>query len=359
MYDIFFIGKGTPEVDADYASLKKISPFAKQVTTFEEAQQRSFTTMFWAVFPGVVVDPSFEFNYAPPEYDQQYVHIWPSHHKHIPPSVILFPKNKSVSKRELGHRFFIGMIKMDVVATRPKAYDIVFISFYESYADQHFRKLKMHPSIFSNRVLRVEGVKGIHAAHIEAARIANTDMVWIVDADAEILPSFNFEFTLTPEELDIVHVWRSKNPINDLEYGYGGVKLLPRLLTLNMDTSKPDMTTSISSRFKVMDEVSNITAFNTDPLNTWRSAFRECAKLSSRIIPGQVNDETENRLQAWLTTGYNHLYGDYARAGASAGEWFGKTYRTDPAMLSKINDYDWLSLEFEQHSKLFPVETFR
>ena len=31
-------------------------------------------------------------------------------------------------------------------------------------------------------------------------------------------------------------------------------------------------------------QVSNITAFNTDPFNTWRSAFRECTKLASAII---------------------------------------------------------------------------
>ena len=31
------------------------------------------------------------------------------------------------------------------------------------------------------------------------------------------------------------HVWRSKNPVNELVYGYGGVKLLPTKLTLDMD----------------------------------------------------------------------------------------------------------------------------
>ena len=30
-------------------------------------------------------------------------------------------------------------------------------------------------------------------------------------------------------------VWRSKNPVNELVYGYGGVKLLPTKLTLDMD----------------------------------------------------------------------------------------------------------------------------
>ena len=47
------------------------------------------------------------------------------------------------------------------------------------------------------------------------------------------------------KDRDAVHVWRSRNPINDLEYGYGGVKLFPRIATINVDVNKSDMTTSI------------------------------------------------------------------------------------------------------------------
>jgi hypothetical protein len=66
-----------------------------------------------------------------------------------------------------------------------------------------------------------------------------------------------------------------------------------------MDTGNIDMTTSISTRFKAMEEVSNITVFNTDPLSTWRSSFRECAKLASKAIHGQIDGETQKRLDAW------------------------------------------------------------
>ena len=65
---------------------------------------------------------------------------------------------------------------------------------------------------------------------------------------------------------DTVYVWKSINPINNLVYGYGGLKLLPKKLVLDIDASKPDMTTSISKNFIPMDIISNITAFNTDPL---------------------------------------------------------------------------------------------
>jgi len=359
MYDIFFIGSTSQTNDIDFDRLKKAWPFAKRADSFEEAQKKTTTKMFWAVWPNVVIAPGFNFDYRPPEYEQEYVHIWPNNNDKNPPSVALFPKNKTFTKRELDYRFFIGMIKMNTIASYSKGYDVVFISFHEKYADQNYRELLGHANIFTNRILRINGIEGIHKAHIEAAKLSSTDMFWVVDADAKILPTFDFSLQLSEEETDIVHVWRSRNPINDLEYGYGGVKLLPTDLTINMDTSNPDMTTNISKRFKAMPEVSNITAFNSDPLSSWRSAFRECVKLSSRIIPGQNDVETEERLKIWVTKGHKHLHGDYARAGASAGTWFGSTYKDDPTMLAKINDYEWLTHEFDQHCKMFPIESFR
>lgn len=238
-------------------------------------------------------------------------------------------------------------------------YDIVFISFNEPTADRGYLDLLKNTVELENCVHRIHGVAGIHQAHIEAAKVAKTNMFWVVDADARILPNFKFNINLDASEEDIVHVWRSINPINDLEYGYGGVKLLPRELTLAMDISKPDMTTSISSRFKAMTTVSNVTAFNIDPLSTWRSAFRECAKLASRTITGQVDDETAHRLKVWMHIGGDRLYGEYAKGGASAGEWFGKTYKDDNSMLGKINDYAWLESEFNGHIKMFPPEIFK
>lgn len=238
-------------------------------------------------------------------------------------------------------------------------YDVVFISFNEPTADINYGILARSILKLNNFIHRVDGVKGIHLAHIAAAKFATTKMFWVVDADAEVLPTFKFKIKLDPSEEDIVHVWRSINPINGLEYGYGGVKLLPRNLTLNMDTTNPDMTTSISSRFKAIEEVSNITAFNTDPLSTWRSAFRECAKLASRTISGQLDNETAHRLKVWTHIGGDKPFGEYAKGGASAGEWFGKTYKDNKEMLAKINNYEWLASEFYGHIEMFPPETFK
>lgn len=223
-------------------------------------------------------------------------------------------------------------------------FDIVFISYNELNAEANLKLLRDRFPLAKH----VSGVKGIHQAHIEAAKRSFSPMFWVVDADAIILDTFNFDYSLTKEEHDIVHVWRSRNPVNGLEYGYGGVKLLPKKLTLNMDLTKPDMTTSISSKFKAIDEVSNITEFNTDPFSTWRSAFRECTKLSSKVIDGQVSVETISRLDTWCTHSTTAPFSEYAIAGATAGRKYGQENAGNIPALSLINDFDWLKSQFQQ-----------
>ena len=226
-------------------------------------------------------------------------------------------------------------------------YDIVFISYEEPNADANYAALKERfPT-----AKRVHGVKGIHQAHITAAKKCFTKMFWIVDGDAEVASDFNFDYEVPEWDLDAVHVWRSINPINDLVYGYGGIKLFPRRLTIKMDTSKPDMTTSITDKFKPIQDIANTTAFNTDPFNTWKSAFRECCKLSSKVIDRQKSDETDRRLYIWQTVGKDRPFGEYAIQGAVAGTKYGENFSDSPQDLRRINDFEFLREQFnEQYS---------
>jgi len=193
----------------------------------------------------------------------------------------------------------------------------------------------------------VHGVKGIHQAHIEAAKLCDTPMIWIVDGDATIADDFEFDYQVPAWQYSHVHVWRSKNPINGLVYGYGGVKLFPREATINMDISKPDMTTSISDKFVAVKKVSNITGFNTGEFETWKSAFRECCKLSSKTIDRQKDGETDQRLKIWCSVGRNKPFGEFAISGAKAGALYGARNKGDIQALKKINDFEWLKDQFD------------
>ena len=224
-------------------------------------------------------------------------------------------------------------------------YDVVFISYEESNAEENWQLLKATVPTAK----RLHGVSGIHWAHITAARMVNTAMFYVVDGDAVIEPDFAFDHEVPDHQLDHVHVFRARNPINDLVYGYGAVKLLPTAevnALLDRDF-KPDMTSSINRKYKVVNVLSNVTAFNTDTYNTWRSAFRECAKLASGVIDGQVNTETQQRLETWCTVGSGREYGYWCVLGAQAGRKFGLSSRgTDQLM--KINDWSWLREQYDR-----------
>ena len=317
-----------------------------QVDTYEEylqAFENSLTEMFYAIPSNVIVKNEFKFDHYfthDNAYDRKTNHVFLNGKYHD--GIMLCTTKSKISKREWLFKFIASKKEHNVIASVPKSYDVVFISYQEPNADENYNKLLQKIPTAK----RVHGVKGIHQAHIEAAKLCSTPMVWIVDGDADIVDDFNFDYQVPAWQYNHVYVWRSKNPVNGLVYGYGGVKLFPRELTVDMDTSKPDMTTSISDKFVAVKEISNITGFNTDEFNTWKSAFRECCKLSSKIIDRQKDDETERRLKIWTSIGKNKPYGEQALSGARAGMLYGQTNKHDAEALKKINDFDWLKEQF-------------
>jgi len=228
--------------------------------------------------------------------------------------------------------------------------DVFFLSYDEPSADDNFELLLL----FAPHAKRVHGITGIFAAHQECARQSNTSHFYVIDADAVIEEDFNFKFTpqsdqmvyTTIPETDCVFVWRSRNPVNDLLYGYGGVKLFPTDKLLAATHWNVDMTSSIGATFVPKFQISNTTAFNTDPYNTWKSAFRECTKLASSIIANGDHIDNNYRLRVWCERGDDRPYGKYAIWGARQGKEFGERYHDKPKILNKINDFAWLAETF-------------
>ena len=315
---------------------------------YQAALEQSDNDMFFITNDNVIIndnfDPNFYISYHN-QYERKINHVWKNGEYHD--GVSLTSKHSILTQREIDYRFFAIKKEYDQVVSMPKPYDIVFISNGETNADANYELLKKK----NPNAKRVDRVKGIHQAHIAAANLCETEMFWVVDADAEILDTFNFDYQIAQYDIDgrsTVYVWRSYNPVNSLVYGYGGVKLLPTELTRNVDVNSADMTTSISKNFKAIPEMSNKTAFNTDEYSAWRSGFRECAKLASRSIDRQVDEETQFRLDAWCTKGSDKPFGKYAIAGAVAGKLYGETYKDDADSLKKINDFNWLYEQFTQ-----------
>lgn len=227
-------------------------------------------------------------------------------------------------------------------------FDIIFLSYNESNADENWEHLKKcMPYPF---VKRVDGIEGILNGHKAAARLANTRYFYVVDGDSYVYPSFTFDFNVSGSNsldtyghvgINRCYVWRAKNPLNDLVYGYGGVKLFRKESILNKGEMEMDMTLSIDE-FTIMEEVASVTNFNTSGFETWKSAFRECVKLSQ-----QSNNESQERLNTWITKAKGKFAADCIM-GARDGVKFSKNKDT---LLKRINDFKYLRELYEKKNK--------
>ena len=344
----FYVKK--KEWDAVISKPKKFDVFRiDSYAEYESAKENSTTDMFYLVYSDIDVLDTFKFDHYIShhnQYERKINHVWKNGEYYD--GIVLTSKHIHLTPREIDFRFMAIKKEYDEIASMPKKYEVVFISNGEQNADDNYEKLLEKVDAW-----RVDRVKGIHQAHIAAAEKVSTEMFWVVDGDAEVLDDFEFDYQIAHYDIDgrnTVHVWRSFNPINGLVYGYGGVKLLPTELTRNVDIDAPDMTTSISNKFKGINRMSNTTAFNTDAFSAWRSGFRECVKLASRAIDRQNDEETEFRLNAWCDRGADKPFGEYAIAGAKLGRKYGEIYKDNKEALAKINNFEWLREQFNLSS---------
>jgi hypothetical protein len=233
----------------------------------------------------------------------------------------------------------------DLTPAFPQRLDVVFISYHEFNAEENWQRV-LEKAPYAKRV---NGVTGIFEAHKAAAERATTDMFYVVDGDAYLVDDFDFEFQPGLYDRNCTYIWRAKNPINGLVYGYGGVKLFPTTVMQNATTWKTlDLSTTIGTKLKIIDTVSNITAFDTDELAVWRSAFRECAKLCYNITTAPTDIESQFRLDKWLTSEEtSHPFAKYATDGASYAIKWVDDNKDNYDALRMINSREWIEEQFK------------
>jgi hypothetical protein len=212
-------------------------------------------------------------------------------------------------------------------------YDVFFLSYDESYATAHWNNLKGKHLLARH----VSGICGIHAAHRHCADISRTSHFFVVDSDNEVTDPSVFRIKLPVWDRDYVHLWNARNPVNGLVYGWGGIKLFPKAVFDDM-TDRLDMTTSFP--LKLMDHTASITHFNATPEATWRSAFRECVKLSQ-----SQESDAQVRMEVWCTTAKG-VFAEHCLRGAQEGRDYGLANMGDQDALMRINDYRWLTERF-------------
>ena len=221
----------------------------------------------------------------------------------------------------------------------PDTIDVVFISYNEPNAEDNWTRVKEK----APWAQRVDGVTGILEAHKAAAKLARTDMFYVVDGDALLFKKFEFKYKPSIFDRDCTYIWSAKNPLADLTYGHGGVKLFSKAKLLKLKKWRTlDMTASVSEKIKVMSEISNWTAFNTDDFSVWKTAFREAVKLSFNVHRYPDNPEHGLRLQKWKDVDRTQPFGKTAVEATEQAIKFVNDNEFDMDELIKINDRAWL-----------------
>lgn len=334
------------EVRNELPRIKKMKAEKLDIDTLRKAAKMSMSKTFFVVDKNTVFDLADLDSLSIDEFDAKYVNIW---NTNTDIGTIIFTSKTALAESKQAEVFEevgLGVKYREESVGYKRPYDVFFISYDEPNAEENWEQL-IQKVPYAKRVHRV---KGIFNAHKAAAEQSASKMFFVVDGDSEIVDGFDFSLEIFNEESKYVHIWKARNPVNGLEYGYGGLKLFCTDMFENMTGEMPlDMSTLIGNGVKLIDTVASITRFDSSAFHTYRGAFRECAKLASKQIKNQVDEETDARLEAWLDNGFGK-YGTEAKTGALEGMRFGRAYKNNQAMLAKINDYEWL---YEQYANTF------
>ena len=212
-----------------------------------------------------------------------------------------------------------------------------FLVYDDPFAKINFKKAKEKLDTLKKIVTGT----GIHASHKTCAERSITNRFLVLDADCEILDSFSYtKFLNSLSEEKKVFVFRSVNPVNNLVYGHGGIKVFDKRLFNN--NNAVDMTTAFE--IVPVDYVTNIHKFNSTPFHAWRTAFRECVKLSSGTVKLRNFKDDEYRLTTWCEVFNDVDNAEFVKAGAIAGREYG--YKNKD--IHMINDFSWLKKKFEE-----------
>jgi len=215
--------------------------------------------------------------------------------------------------------------------------DVVFISYDEPSAEKNWVKLKNQVP----RAKRVHGVKGMEMALESAADYSSTPWYYAVFAKTELHENFNFLFVPDYMQQPKHYIFDCLNTVNQLQYGHMGIVMYNCQGVKEMNLKKDfGIDYTLSFPHESVPILSCYGKFDQSPYHTWRTAFREAAKLA---YFESVNPTVEGayRLQVWQTNA-NGPYAEWCLRGAHDGvDFFNSVGQTLP-LLKQSFDWIWL-----------------
>lgn len=239
---------------------------------------------------------------------------------------------------------------------------VVFLSYDEPNADENYDFLvKNHPT--KRLVERVHGVKGFDAAHKEAAKKANAKRFFTIDADCQVDKAIWWKTVELTKDIERATLsWSSRNLVNGLVYGNGGIKLWYTDHVVNMRSheaaSKDDGTNNIdfcwdAKNYKQMNNTYGVVVNNATSKQAFRAGFREGIKMGldqGHKVP--VEDFKHKMYPAnfarwliWMTIGRDVENGDWCMYGARLAAYKLYIENFDHTLIA---DYDWFNEFWQQ-----------
>lgn len=244
--------------------------------------------------------------------------------------------------------------------------DVIFLTFDEPKKEEFW----IHIRNQLPWAKRVDGIKGSDAAHKAAAAVSDTERFILIDGDN--LPDWDF-FNMTLEFPDsqwesAVFRWRSKNVINGLMYGNGGISSWTRTHVNLMRThensdgrSHTQVEFCFDSNYWPMHDCYSTTHVNGSAKQAWRAGFREgvkmCLDRGSKVNCTEFSDRivlrNQQNLAVWCNVGADVENGIWAMAGARTGA--AMTMLTDWTY-QQVQDFDYLAELWESQSQQDPKD---
>ena len=232
----------------------------------------------------------------------------------------------------------------------PSDLDTFYISYDEPNCEEHWaRVLQVIPT-----AKRIHRVKGFDSAHKACALASDTQRFMTIDGDNWLLNQALDQLLDDTDHADVVFSFKSKNVINGLEYGNGGIKCWDRDVLLNSHTHENSDNTDFcwTMRYYQIDVLGSHSVNNSTPFQAWRAGFREGVKMS--YVNGQpmadvrsdwnkIANSNRSKLNVWMTVGRDVVNGSWAMLGARQG--FHQLYTGEISNIV-INDYDWFNKQW-------------
>lgn len=228
--------------------------------------------------------------------------------------------------------------------------DFFFMSLDEPNADKNYYDLLTKVP----RAKRAQGIIGFDAVHRYCGENSTTPYLVTIDADTVIDEDF------LSLEIDVPFMgarnlcWSSRNNVNGLTYGNGGIKLWNKVFASTMahhEEGDNGIDFCWDNDYISIDVIYSQTIINGSPFQAFRSGYREGVKLS--LYRGNRIELTSDRcitpynlrlLATWCTVGMDVLHGKWAILGARQGLVDNVMCNFD---LHKLSDFEFLRERFD------------